>query len=253
LFLPPANRCFSPTRDSKTSRSAARVARQSGRKAAVEGIRLHAQKQKPVARSAARKLQFPSGQRKVARYFAENASRPGARWEQLRKQFETGSWNDQQKGTRNRGVPFCFFNLFPDDFVISRRTRERSRLQISLELRQRFRHVLSSKTKSNVPGLVVNRPGKQQHTRFAHQILAPVVNILLRFEPRKPDGRGVRRRPVEDVVMTRKECSKQGKVPENNLQISIDELLTVPEGQCCQELTRRASADGRGSCSASGK
>ena len=136
MFLPPANRCFSPTRDSKTSRSAARVARQSGRKAAVEGIRLHAQKQEPTARSAARKLQSLSGQRKVARYFAENASRRGARWEQLRKQFETESWNDQQKGTRNRGVPFCFFNLFPEDFVISRRTRERSRLQISLELSQ---------------------------------------------------------------------------------------------------------------------
>ena len=72
---------------------------------------------------------------------------------------------------------------------------------MGVKLCQRFRHVLPSKTKSNVPRLVVDRAGKQKHTRIAYQFLAPFVNVLLGLEARESDRGGVWRSPFEEVVV----------------------------------------------------
>src|ERR1700722_11926930 len=93
--------------------------------------------------------------------------------------------------------------------------------------------------------LVVNRARKQKHTRIAHQTLAPVVNILLRFKPRKADGRGVRRSPFEDVGMAGKELSEERKGAKDKMQIAINESLAVPERQRRKKLAGRAGANRR--------
>src|SRR5580693_4861102 len=103
------------------------------------------------------------------------------------------------------GALFSFSNSSTVEFFGSRGTRERSRLQISVELRQRFRHILSSIAKSDMSRLVVNRSREQQHACIANQILAPAVNILLRLEPRKSDGGGIRRSPIENIAVAGEE------------------------------------------------
>src|SRR5208337_1570044 len=77
----PANRCFSPTRDSKTNRSAARRARLNERREAEEaGQRKRGQKPRRHARNAEKRPRFLSDRRRGARCFAGNASKQEGPW-----------------------------------------------------------------------------------------------------------------------------------------------------------------------------
>jgi hypothetical protein len=81
-YLQPANRCFSPTKGSRTNPNGARRVRPSAPR--VAGPLRREQKRKRLARSAERKPRCPSGLHRGDRYFAGNASRLEDRWEQLR-------------------------------------------------------------------------------------------------------------------------------------------------------------------------
>src|ERR1700758_4388111 len=80
------------------------------------------------------------------------------------------SWNHGSlKGAPAiQGVPFSLFQYVRlVEFFRLGGTRERSRLQISLEVGQRFRHVFSSIAKPDVVRFVVDRARKQQHACIA--------------------------------------------------------------------------------------
>src|SRR5208337_3476201 len=90
LCLPPANRCFSPTKDSRTNRNAVRRARPNERREAEEaGRRKRGQKPRPHARNAAKRPRFLSDRRRGARCSAGNASKQGGPWAQRKRTPKT--------------------------------------------------------------------------------------------------------------------------------------------------------------------
>ena len=94
-----------------------------------------------------------------------------------------------------------------------------------------------------MPRLVVNRAGKKQHASLAYSAFAEILNVPLRFEMREADRARVRRRPVEQVLMTREEGLKLGKIAEHYLETAINEFLAMAKGQRREELARSAGAD----------
>src|SRR5260370_38240465 len=93
-FSTPASRCFLPTRASKTTRRAARTAKQSGPRAAEEEgedtPRRCARKRRRTARNAGKRRRFPSGQHRGGRSSAANASSNAGPWERPRTQEFSG-------------------------------------------------------------------------------------------------------------------------------------------------------------------
>ena len=113
-----ASKCFSPTRDSRTNRSAAKRVRQNERKAAVGTPLRRAQKQKPIARNAGKKPRCLSGQRKGGRFFAVNASSNGEPWARHRLEVRSSGLKVRSKARRGErfrwdGLVFPVPVLFP--------------------------------------------------------------------------------------------------------------------------------------------
>jgi hypothetical protein len=79
LFSPPANKCFSPTRASKTSPSGVRTAKPNALRARPL-VTPSGRRPKRPARSAERKLRFLSARRRDARCSAANVSSSGGPW-----------------------------------------------------------------------------------------------------------------------------------------------------------------------------
>jgi hypothetical protein len=81
LSSPPANRCFSPTRASRTSPSGAKAARPRARREAPNRVRTarNASKPRRYAPSAEKKQPFRSSPHKGVRYIAANVSNSGGR------------------------------------------------------------------------------------------------------------------------------------------------------------------------------
>ena len=81
MSSPPANRCFSPTRASRTSPSGAKAARPRARREAPNRVRTarNASKPRRYAPSAEKKQPFRSSPHKGVRYIAANVSNSGGR------------------------------------------------------------------------------------------------------------------------------------------------------------------------------
>jgi hypothetical protein len=86
-FLPPANKCSSPTKDLRTNQNAVKAAKPNARKAAEAGHTLPqcGQKPKPVVLNAEKKPLFPSGLLKGARYSVGNAFNSEGHWARRKK------------------------------------------------------------------------------------------------------------------------------------------------------------------------
>jgi hypothetical protein len=97
LSSPPANRCSSPTRDSKTSPSGARLARRSALTAQVQVRGTDSSEAKPrrLVRSVGRRPRSPSNRLRVVRFTAVSAFSRGGPWARRPDLTEklSGPWN----------------------------------------------------------------------------------------------------------------------------------------------------------------
>ena len=106
-YLPPANKCFSPTKALRTNRSVAKPARRREPKVAGAAVRC-GRKRKRTARSAERKRLFHSGRRRGARCIAASASSSGAPWARPSFSFAGICPRENCIGQAFPSVPFLF-------------------------------------------------------------------------------------------------------------------------------------------------
>src|SRR6516162_8744426 len=134
-------------------------------------------------------------------------------------------------------------NFFARDKRELSRLRSGTSRKPRFEVSQRFGKIAPAVTEAHVVRFVVNRAGKKQDARLAYNGFTELANIPLRFEMGEANRAGVRRRPLEQIRVTREERFKQGEIPEDNLQAAIDVFPAMAKGQCGEELAGRTGAD----------
>src|SRR5580693_6955704 len=119
----------------------------------------------------------------------------------------------------------------------------RTSVQIDLELREGFRHILASIAEADVARLVIDASRQEQNSRIAHNFFAESVNVTIRLQPHEADGAGVRLHPIEKTRMPLEEFIEKRKVAAHNLQITLYEDRAVTQGQGGQVFTGGAAAN----------
>src|SRR5208283_4158748 len=84
---------------------------------------------------------------------------------------------------------------------------------------------------------------EQEYTRLLNELLTEGMDVLLRLIASESDGAGIRSRPLEQFSVVREKRGELPKIVENNLQIAIDELLTMAESQSGQEFAGSTGTD----------
>jgi hypothetical protein len=107
-----------------------------------------------------------------------------------------------------------------------------------------FGHVAAAITEADMTGLVVDGAGEKQHAGVTHKMFTKGVDVNLRFEASETNGAGVGRCPFEDAGMTSEKSGEEREVAENDLEIAVDEFLTMAEGEGGEEFTGSAGANG---------
>ena len=111
-------------------------------------------------------------------------------------------------------------------------------------MRQRLRQIEPALPKADVTRLIVDGAGKQEYAGFAHKLLAKIMHVLLPLVTRETNGAGVRRGPFEQLGMPCQEGGKLAKIAQDDLEIAVNESLSMTEGESRQELAGRARANG---------
>jgi hypothetical protein len=117
--------------------------------------------------------------------------------------------------------------------------------QPGFELGQGFGHIASPVAETDVVGFVVDRSGEQQDTSFANELVTKILHGLRAFVTGEPDGAGVRQRPFEEIIVAREEGGELAKITQNDLEIAVDEFLTMAKRKRGEEFTGGAGANGR--------
>src|ERR1035441_1130523 len=81
--------------------------------------------------------------------------------------------------------------------------------QIALQALDRLREVREGEAEANMPRLVIDGAGQQQHPGVLGDLLAPALDVEVATDPRESDRPGGRAHPLEQVLLTREESGRE--------------------------------------------
>ena len=96
---------------------------------------------------------------------------------------------------------------------------------------KRLGHVPTAKAHAEVPRIVVQRAGSEEHARAFHNLGAERLHVRVIREAWEGNRSGDRSHPRKAIRVSREEVIEQWQIVPHNGQIALQQSFTLPEGQ----------------------